>query len=306
MSCLKVSLFGRFQIQWGDAALEHLEAAKVQELLCFLLIYRNRPYTRETLANLLWNDYSATQSKKYLRQTLWKLQATLHDLDQEANSILTVDPEWVQINDHACLWTDMEEFEQIYDKTKGIEGKDLDEWGALEIKQAVALYRGDLLEGWYQDWCVYERERFQNIYLTLLDKLIGYCEKHGEYDEGLAYGALVLRQDHAREITHRQMMRLYMLSGDRTQALRQYQRCVQALQEELNVEPSRSTRALHEQILGDNLTESSRPFSADTASENDSLDDVLGRLKQARDMLSHLQTQLQSDIRQLEHALEKR
>ncbi len=61
------------------------------------------------------------------------------------------------------------------------------------------LYRGDLLEGWYQEWCLFERERLQNAYMLMLDKLMGYCEAHSEYEQGLVYGDLILRLDHASE-----------------------------------------------------------------------------------------------------------
>jgi hypothetical protein len=40
---------------------------------------------------------------------------------------------------------------------------DLNEAQAQLLKDAVNLYCGDLLEGWYQDWCLFERERLQSI-----------------------------------------------------------------------------------------------------------------------------------------------
>jgi len=65
------------------------------------------------------------------------------------------------------------------------------------LRAAVSLYSGDLLEGWFQDWCLYHRERLQSIYLTMLDKLIAFCEFHHEYENGLALGEHLLRQDGA-------------------------------------------------------------------------------------------------------------
>src|SRR5438128_1039451 len=58
-----------------------------------------------------------------------------------------------------------------------------------------ALYRGDLLEGWYSDWCLYERERLQHMYLAMLDKLMEYSESHQEYETGQTYGMRALRYD---------------------------------------------------------------------------------------------------------------
>jgi hypothetical protein len=43
-------------------------------------------------------------------------------------------------------------------------------------------------------------------------------------------------------------MRLHLLSGNRTEALRAYQCCERLLMQELGVRPSEATRALHESI----------------------------------------------------------
>ncbi|MEZ4660564.1 MAG: hypothetical protein R2911_23660 [Caldilineaceae bacterium] len=42
---------------------------------------------------------------------------------------------------------------------------------------------------------MFERERLQLIYLTLLDKLMGYCESQQLYEQGIAYGQTILRFD---------------------------------------------------------------------------------------------------------------
>ena len=67
-------------------------------------------------------------------------------------------------------------------------------------------------------------------------------------DDGLAYGQLVLRHDRASERTHRRMMRLRYLNGDRTGVLRQLESCTQALTEELDVGPGPATLAVADVI----------------------------------------------------------
>ena len=91
------------------------------------------------------------------------------------------------------------------------------------------------------------------MYLLMLDKLIVYLQFHGEYEVAQGYGATILRYDPARERTHRQLMHLYSLAGDRTSALRQYERCVQALKQELGVKPERKTVELYERIKSDQM-----------------------------------------------------
>jgi two-component SAPR family response regulator len=112
----------------------------------------------------------------------------------------------------------------------------------------VALYRGSLLENWYQDWCIIDRERFQNMYVAMLGKIMLHCQSVGAYTEGIDYGHTLLSIDDANEQTYRRLMRLYYLDGDRTTALRQYQRCEAILRSEFQVKPSYRTALLYELI----------------------------------------------------------
>lgn len=301
MSIMHVCLFGKFHIQLGEQIVVSPSARKVQELFCYLLLHRDHPHPRETLADLLWGSSPTAHSKKYLRQALWQLQAALNSQTEPVDRRwLLVEPEWVQINAEADLWLDVAVFEQAFDHAHGLPGRELDGPIAQSLQSAAELYQGDLLEGWYQDWCIYERERLQNMYLATLDKLMGFCEVHHDYETGLAYGTRILRYDRARERTHRRMMRLHYLARDRTAALRQYECCVAALDEELGVGPATRTVALCQCIRADRLD---GPTPAMSRAQTSLLTEVLERLTQLRTALANNQRQIQQDIQAIERAL---
>jgi DNA-binding SARP family transcriptional activator len=165
----------------------------------------------------------------------------------------------VRINPSAAWRLDVDAFERGYALARDIPGEDLTDHQAQSLEEAIALYCGDLLETWYQDWCIYERERLQLTYLAMLEHLMRSWEVRRLDTKGVAYGQAILRYDRARECTHRQLMRLYYLAGDRTGALRQYDRCVVALQKEFELKPSQETQALYDQIRSDRLEDAARP-----------------------------------------------
>jgi DNA-binding SARP family transcriptional activator len=304
MSGIRVSLFGKFQVWRDERALTGFDPRKVQDLFCYLLLYRDHPLPRETLAGLLWGDQPTAQSKRYLRKALWQLQTALGlSKTSTAAPVLLVEPEWIRVNPEADLWLDVAEFEQVFTGVKGTPGKDIDGRQAQALERAVGLYAGDLLEGCYHDWCLFERDRFQGLYLAMLDKLMDYCEAQQDYEAGVVYGARILRYDRARERTHRRLMHLYYLAGDRTGALRQYARCVAALEEELGVKPAHRTVALCEQIRADQFPDQTpaRP-KVGTAREQARLlpPQLLLRLKQLHATLAHLQHEVQQDIKAVE------
>ena|SRR5437763_455484 len=306
MPTLSLHLFGRFSASCNGRSLHSFDVCKVQELFCYLLLYR-KPHSREILASTFWGDSSTSQSKKYLRQALWQLQATLKaNFGPIQRPVLVVEGDRVSLNPALDLWLDVAEFEQAFALMNQTSTGQLEESTARVLHEAVELYQGDLLEGCYQDWCLYERERLQNMYLAMVDQIVRYCETNQAFEQGLAYAARVLRYDPARERAHRQMMRLYFKGGDRTAALRQYERCVIALKVELGVRPSSRTVALYNKIRADELEpETPKSDKAKMTSETATalLPEVLDHLKEVRTTLSVIQRQVRKDIHTVELAL---
>ena len=305
MPAIRFQLFGKFCARADERELE-IHALKHQELLCYLLVHRNRPHPREALASLLWGDNTTGKSKKYLRQALWHLQHALESgPGVPGGAVLFVENEWVQFNAEADLWLDVVAFEQAFALAQGSAGRDLGGPALSALEEAVRIYRGDLLEGWYQDWCLFERERLQNIYFLMLDKLMSHCEATGDYEKGQTYGSLILRHDPARERTHRQLMQFHYGAGDRTAALRQYERCVAALDQELGVKPDRRTTALYQQIRADGAPPNP-PVVPAAEPPTHSLAKLLTRLRRLHKDLSDVQQQIQQDIKAVELNIDER
>jgi DNA-binding SARP family transcriptional activator len=99
-------------------------------------------------------------------------------------------------------------------------------------------------------------------------------------------------------------MRLFFLDGNRSGALRQYERCVAALDEELGVQPSQQTQALHCAIQADRLDGPPQPMVVPIAAQQP-LQHVLERLKKIQGTLSDAQLQIQRDIQTVERVIDR-
>ncbi len=303
MPNLKATLFGKFNIQRRNLMVKEIPARKARELLTYLLIFRNHPQPRELLCEVLWANQPATTSRKKLRQTLWHLQAVLNKDGDSVEPELQIDNNWVQFNLSSDFWLDIAEFETVFDLVNEKRAQEFSAHDVEMLEHAVDVYKGDLLEGWYQEWCIFERERFQIMHLMLLDKLVQICEFHQKYEAGLSHGMEILRHDHAYERTHRQLMRLFFMTGNRTQALHQYGRCVTALQDELGVEPSERTKQLYEQIRLDSFKPallSGQNIASGINGSSSPPNDILSHLGQFADALRRIESQVQQEIVTLE------
>jgi len=303
MTGLSIHLLGPLDIRHDDGGADAPASLKAQELLCYLLLHRDRPVPRTSLAALLWADHDAAHGLKQLRQALWHLQTACARPDTEPCPLLETTPRSILLRSGSHLWLDVGEFEAVFARVRGPVAHQLEPADAELADQAITLYRGDLLEGFDFDWCIVEREWLRSAYLTMLDRLMGYCERHGEYELGIDYGERILRVDRAREYTHRRMMVLHALLGNRTGALRQYTRCAAALREELDVLPARSTTLLRDQIRtsADPATLLATPRLAPPALRDGSPTPTTAeRPRRIQRALLDLQSPIQSEFRGLE------
>ena len=296
MSWIRVSLFG--EVAWrptGEVQFR-LESAKAQELLVCLLLRRGRRVSRDTLAGMIWADQPNSRARQYLRKCLWQLQSALAATGvPEAASLLVTSDDEIAVQHGDSVWVDALAFESCCGITRGTRGPDMDPRIADDLMSAVELYRGDLLEGWYHDWCVVERERYEVMYVSALDKLIGYAEAHRDYEAGIDYCRTVLTRDPAREYTHRALMRLLAAAGDRTGALRQFQRCATVLREELDVAPSARTVALRDRIreAGDD------PFDPEPTVDSPDGSRLVSTLRRLQEALQAAQHEVTREIDEL-------
>jgi DNA-binding SARP family transcriptional activator len=304
---LRARLFGAFQV-WseGDSPID-LRVQKARELLAYLLLHAKRAHRREALASVLWGETPTAQSKKYLRQALWQLQRALRPHNEAADgNLLLITADYVQMNPDADLWTDIAAFEATRAAAQGRPGESFDTESAHLLEEASDLYRGELLDGWYSDWLLNERDHLQENHLRLLEKLLAYYVARDNHEKGIACAVRILSFDRARVTAHRELMAFYHRNGDRAAALRQYAQCASALADELNIEPSAETVALRDQIRRDRpLTACGGARIRIPAAQPSSLmlPEIVDRLQRAKQFLSDLHDQVQRDIDSIERLL---
>jgi DNA-binding SARP family transcriptional activator len=144
-------------------------------------------------------------------------------------------------------WFDVNVFSQ--QAALGLEGAlPCDDIRLKALEEAVALYRGDFMDGCYDDWCLIERERLQLLLLRVLKRLQCHCRLSDAFEKAISYGQSLLSIDSLQEDVHRELMRCYVAAGKRPAALRQFHRCRAMLQQDLQIEPMSETWSLYRQI----------------------------------------------------------
>lgn len=237
MTTLELRFLGGLGIHQDGVPLVALKSKKGQALLCYLAL-TGKAYPRPALAGLFWPEMPEESA-------LMNLRVTLKKLNDHLESYLTATRQSIAFNQVADYWLDVVEFEA------GLAAKG----DIRRLQDAVALYQGDFLEGFYladapefDNWVLGKRAHLRQAVLGALQQLITHFASQGVYETAVTYARQLLAIEPWQEEGHQELMRLLALSGQRSAALAQYEACRRILAEELGVEPAAATVQLVEQI----------------------------------------------------------
>jgi DNA-binding SARP family transcriptional activator/predicted ATPase len=245
MADLSLFLLGPFQITLAEEPVTGFESDKVRALAAYMAVEADRPHRRDSLAGLLWPDWPDRAARTNLRNALANLRTAIGDR-HATPPFLLITRETIQFNTASDHWLDVAAFSALVEA---------DQPTVRQLEEAVALYRGSFLEGFFlrdspafEDWSLIVRERLQRQALEALHRLAETYEQRGEYERARDYAWRQVEMEPWQEEAHQQLMHLLALSGQRGAALAQYESCRRLLAEELGVKPAAETTRLYEQI----------------------------------------------------------
>lgn len=213
---------------------------KARAILACLCLASGLRVPRARLATLLWDRVPVDQAKKSFRQSLRELMGAMGSL---ASELISANRETIRLDIDLC-WIDSV---------------------ALLAPQATSPHslRGDLailcagelleeLEGAspsFDQWLQGERTRFSERLTALLEAELAQMSQLGHDASKQANVARrLIAFDPTHEGASRALMRALSNLGERAQAVREYERCRNALKMRIDVEPSRETKALYQAI----------------------------------------------------------
>lgn len=226
---LEVRLIGAFEIKC-DGKPATISSRAGQSLFAYLILNGDTPHRREKLAGMFWPDVADKQARAYLRYELWRIRKAL---TAKSNvDFLITDNINISFHLSADDWLDVAQL------------KNLSEDASIdELINALSVFQGELLPGFYEDWITVEREHLQSLYEQRITRLLGMFETEQRWNDILEWAERWISVDSASEAAYRALMVAHDALGDRAKVTATYERCVQALRE-LDLEPSEQTRAI--------------------------------------------------------------
>ncbi len=298
---LRISLFSGVEVSLGSVVQPRFPTHKSAGLFAFLILQRGRYHRREALAGRFWSEHPEADARKALRTELWRVRQVVEPAGVAPGTFLQGDAARVAFNVGSDYWLDIEEFERKLTPFAAGRGESTASMPLDEVHAALDLYRGDLLEGLHEEWCLYERQRLSSLYVSATQRLVDLLIQHAEWGRAVAEAQRLLAYDPLIERVHRHAMRSYAELDNRAAFVRQYHLCAEVLGRELGVEPSDETRTLYEKFQRQRHWNSrgvSAPaqFAAPTERKDPEMSNALNELQDAKRRLAGATALLQHAI----------
>lgn len=226
MPSSRLSTLGGFSFDVNGTLTPGPSTRKARAVMTYLILHRNADTPRDRLLEIFWPDSDPDHARASLNTALWSIRRCLRTAGVDADVFLHASKSTVR-------WT-------------GDTSVDAQQFTELALRDATArealdLFRGEFLEGDYDDWAVTERERLASAYESLLARVIRTSKdadaaqrfiSRNPYDED-AYAALIDAE---------------LAAGRRSSAVSWIERCRKALGE-VGEKPSEAFEARFKGVI---------------------------------------------------------
>ncbi len=241
---MQIRMLGPLDVWVNGEQLKPLRSRKGAWLLALLAMRGGREVERNWLEAVLWPDAPSEKASASLRQSLADLRRALGD---DARLLQSPCPRTLRL-DVSASEVDVLAFDQA-----------LARGDADSREEALALYRGALLEGCTEEWVVQERDLREQAFLSALEDAAAHDVSRGDAQQAISRLRRAVAADPLRESAQRGLMEALARAGDLAAAIVAYRDLRLLLRSELNADPDPQTTEVYERIRADARDRAQQP-----------------------------------------------
>ena len=214
--------------------------------LFFLLLQRPEGLTKEQIVETLFPECDGPSGDGLFHSTLYRCRQAL------GKEAVARDEDVYQVTDFELWDYDVSEFEGKVRRAR----ETADQSRAQQLyAEALDLYRGEYLEGWFCEWSEPTRLRLRQLYTQAMLTRAHWYARGGSPEIALELYRKAVEQDYYLEAAHKGIVDTLLTLGDRLAAMRHYLDLVERLKRDVPTAERSEIPGLVEEIM-------ERPLSA--------------------------------------------
>lgn len=251
---LDVQCLNRFRLHRGGEEIpaRSWTSKKARMLFKLLVYYRPRGFVnKEVFMEHLWPEEDPQKTAKRFHVALATLRKVLEPYGSRggSSSYIQSDSDSYFLDIGAGGRVDVEDFESACAQAEAT----VDSTEALRhLLRAEEVYQGDLLEeDLFEPWCISERERLKEKFLSVLASIAEYYELKKDFHHAAEYCGKYLAEDAYAEDMYQQLMRCHAHLGNKALVKKTFERCRRNIVDDLGYPLNRETELLLKELTSE-------------------------------------------------------
>lgn len=245
---LSLTLFGPVQIYRENEVVQDKEwkRMKAKELFLYLYIHREQFVSRQQICDAIWQqDEEAMQRDfKVVFNAMLKTLEPARSAREESN--------FIKRHQHLYKmegrWTHSDVAHFTYYAQRGLEEKTAklsNEWLKLAMRLVDGQFCSDIEREWLESFQAYYNEQI----LIILERVAQNYVRLQQFEKVIRWAERIIALDDGHEEGYRLLMLANYYLGNRREAIKQYERCVNILDDQYKIPPMEPTERLYELVL---------------------------------------------------------
>jgi ATP/maltotriose-dependent transcriptional regulator MalT/DNA-binding SARP family transcriptional activator len=260
---ISLQTLGDFKIKIRGAEIpEEKWVRKIRKLIFAYIMLCRKVLTKDALVDLFYPESDPENSTSTFHQTLTNIRGIIKwavtgsekkpakDKNISIPEFLIYENQKLSLNGAYLYDIDVFEFEKLYKKGSSSETNEYERINYL--KDALSLYKGEFLPGYYRPWCEELREKYQNYYISALEEIISILKRQKLYRELAEYSQKLIDADNLNEGAYSSLIQAYLYMNMYKQAEHAAENMKKVFINETGEEPSREVQNKIDKLLKEN------------------------------------------------------
>jgi DNA-binding SARP family transcriptional activator len=222
---------------------------RARDIFCCVATAKHRRVAKDILIDIFWENEDPGAVEKNFHPTISLIRKALNSRQPFKQNFLIFRDGAYQLNPDLSYSIDTEEFElAVAEAEKAKREKDTEKLRE-SLERANALYRGEFLEGSYDNWVEERRQYYREQHLRMVGALSKLSFSEKSWAAVIKFCGQILSADPFREDVHRLMMKTFAAQGKPASVKKHFDEMSKLMKTELGIEPAAETRRIYKDLM---------------------------------------------------------